>query len=286
MISVIVPLYNKGNKVCRTIDSILKQDFIDFEVVVVDDGSIDDSQDYVLKYKDSRIHYFYKENGGVSSARNYGVKVSNGEWLLFLDADDELADNALSEILKLRKTYPHCRCVVGNTLWLQDGRKVNQKLNCKKAFISKTPFFLIWCNKIYPATRNMAIHRSLVEEYGGFDERMSFYEDWEFSLRMMRHGEFAYTNKYIGIYNQDGTGLSGSKHLLEKEMSYYIPELMQKAGFWEKCLLYSNIEEIKNYWTGDNHVLEFYNSMQQDYFTVIYSFMHTLRQKLSSKGFI
>lgn len=285
MISVIVPLYNKGNKVCRTIESILKQDYENFEVIVVDDGSIDDSADYVLKYKDSRVHYFYKDNGGVSSARNYGIKVSRGEWLIFLDADDEFVDGAFSEIVQLYHSFPECKCFVGQTKWLQDGKEIKRKTETKtkNVFICNMPFLIVWLRKIYPATRNMMIHRSLIDEYGSFDERISFYEDWEFSLRMLRCGKIAYTNKYIGVYNQDGTGLSGSKHPVEKEMAYYIPELMKKAGFCEKCIMYSNIEEIKNYWMDDDDIIDFYCTMQKQSFSFIYRFLHVLRQKLIMK---
>lgn len=282
MISVIVPLYNKGSKVCKTIDSVLRQKYKDFEVIVVDDGSKDDSADYVLKYTDCRIRYYYKENGGVSSARNYGIKVSSGEWLIFLDADDEIADDALLKIVQLHDCFPECKCLVGQTMWLQNGKEIKKKNKSKKKFKSHAPFFIVWINKIYPATRNMMIHRSLIDEYGGFDERMSFYEDWEFSLRMMKNGEIAYTPAYIGVYNQDGTGLSGSKHHIAKEMAYYTPELIKNASFWEKSLLYSNIEQSKVCWVHDSSAISFYENMQIKLFPFIFKLMHILRQKLSN----
>lgn len=286
MISVIVPLYNKGIKVCRTIDSVLKQEYQDFEVIVVDDGSKDDSASFVRHYTDSRVKYFYKQNGGVSSARNFGIKVSKGEWLLFLDADDEIVEGALEELFRLYRLSCDCKCFVGQTKWVQNGKEKGACSKDNKMYCSKNPFFLVWANKLYPATRNMMIHRSLIDEYGSFDERISFYEDWEFSLRMLRCGKIAYTNKYIGVYNQDGTGLSGSKHPVEKEMAFYVPELMQKAGFWEKCIMYSNIEETKIYWNDDENIQSMYKSIQKRSFSFVFFCMHTIRQKMKNKGIL
>lgn len=74
MFSIIIPLYNKGVLVKRAIGSVLSQTCQDFEIIVVDDGSKDNSADYLNEYTDSRIKYYYKDNGGVSTARNYGVE--------------------------------------------------------------------------------------------------------------------------------------------------------------------------------------------------------------------
>ena len=80
--SIIIPLYNKGSRVRRSIDSVLNQGYWDMEIIVVDDGSTDNSAEYVKAYDDSRIRYIFKENGGVSSARNAGIRAASGEWLL------------------------------------------------------------------------------------------------------------------------------------------------------------------------------------------------------------
>lgn len=96
-ISIIVPIYNTEKYIKKCLDSILKQTFIDFEVLLVDDGSSDCSgmicEDYATK--DNRFRVFHKNNGGVSSARNIGLKMARGEWIMFLDSDDEIADNTL-----------------------------------------------------------------------------------------------------------------------------------------------------------------------------------------------
>lgn len=103
MISVIVPIYNVERYVEKCLDSVLSQDFSDFEVVLVDDGSTDKSsaicQDYA--FRNSKIKYFRKENGGLSSARNYGLDVSAGQYITFIDSDDYLDSRYLSHLHRL-----------------------------------------------------------------------------------------------------------------------------------------------------------------------------------------
>ena len=83
-ISVIIPLYNKGNNIKETIFSVLNQTYEDFELLIVDDGSTDNSSDIVKSINDRRIRYVYKENGGPSSARNFGVQNALYDWILLL----------------------------------------------------------------------------------------------------------------------------------------------------------------------------------------------------------
>ena len=95
MISIIIPLYNKEKTIKRAIESVLQQSYRNFELLVIDDGSIDNSKIIVENISDSRIIYEFKQNGGVSSARNYGARKASSQWLFFLDADDIMLPGAL-----------------------------------------------------------------------------------------------------------------------------------------------------------------------------------------------
>ena len=99
-ISIIVPVYNTEQYLPRCLNSILSQSFIDFELLLVDDGSIDGSGSICDKYaaKDNRVRVFHKENGGVSSARNLGLDEAKGEWICFVDSDDEMLPNGLQTL--------------------------------------------------------------------------------------------------------------------------------------------------------------------------------------------
>ena len=114
MISIVIPLYNKGERVKLAIDSALHQDYDgEWEIIVVDDGSTDDSAEYVKAYKDDKVVYIYQPNAGVSAARNRGIAESKGEWIVFLDADDQLLPCALSTFDLMLHKYPKCRFLVG-----------------------------------------------------------------------------------------------------------------------------------------------------------------------------
>lgn len=280
--SVIIPLYNKGWRIKRAIDSVLRQGIEDLEIVVVDDGSTDGSAGFVKSYKDARIHYIYKENGGVSSARNKGIKEATGEWLLFLDADDEMLKGAISIYEKMAKRYPKSKFFVGKNIW-RDSYHVSNRIH-----YTFQPFFSIWLNRLYPSPRNMMIHKSLIDGNGLFDERQSFYEDYGFILKMCRSGEVSFTDEPTGIYHQEGGGLSGTPHPLDKEMAYYIPEILAKGDttFWERALLYENIEHEIAWWQGHPKELAFYRDMQRKHFAWYHKYLHWLRLQLKRHGVI
>ena len=105
MISIIVPVYNKENYLKRCIESILQQDYSDFELILVDDGSTDNSSDICKRYSnvDSRIHYFSQKNGGVSSARNFGLANSHGDYIAFVDPDDYIHPELMSSLMNCLK---------------------------------------------------------------------------------------------------------------------------------------------------------------------------------------
>lgn len=281
MLSVVIPLYNKGALVKKAIDSVLSQTYQEVEILVADDGSTDNSADYVKEYTDSRIKYYYKDNGGVSSARNYGIEKAQGEWVTFLDADDEFETNALECFIQLISKYPSTKVFIGQ----QETRKKEYTLKSKRTHF---PLLMMWLNRFYPRPGAVMIHKDLLQKIGGFDERQSFYEDQEFGLRTLLYGSVVYFNKQTVKYNQDGTGLSGSCHPIEKEMAYYIPEYVETASFWHKALLYENLEMEILWWQqhGNEENVKFYQDMQKKYFGRIYKVLHWVRQKIVCKGII
>lgn len=107
MLSVVVPVYNAENSIRRCIDSILLQSYSDFELLLIDDGSIDNSGRICDEYaeKDSRVRVFHKPNGGVSSARNLGLDHAKGEWIAFVDSDDCVSESYLHNL------WSHSSCV-------------------------------------------------------------------------------------------------------------------------------------------------------------------------------
>lgn len=281
MFSIIIPLYNKGVLVKRAIGSVLSQTCQDFEIIVVDDGSKDNSAEHVKEYTDVRIKYYYKDNGGVSSARNYGIEKAHGVWIIFLDADDEFEPNAFKFFIQLINRYPETKVFIGQ----QETQKNVSALESKRTHF---PLLMMWLNRFYPRPGAVLIHKDLLQKIGGFDERQSFYEDQEFGLRTLLCGSVVYFNKQTVKYNQDGTGLSGSSHPIEKEMAYYIPEYVETSSFWHKALLYENLELEILWWKqhGNEDNVKFYQDMQKKYFGCVYEILHWIRQKMIRRGLI
>ncbi|MCK4441816.1 MAG: glycosyltransferase family 2 protein [Sulfurovaceae bacterium] len=130
--SVIIPLYNKEKYIKRALDSVLNQTFSNFEIIVVDDGSSDKSCEIVESITDDRINLIHKKNGGVSSARNRGIKEAKGEYIAFLDADDEWLPNKLQKQYILHKNNPEL-------VWSCSGYMlVSKKRRDKKIVFSKS----------------------------------------------------------------------------------------------------------------------------------------------------
>lgn len=100
LISIIVPVFNAQDYITKCIESVLNQTYDCIELILVNDGSTDNSESLCLNYNDSRIKYFKKDNGGVSSARNFGIKKASGKYIMFLDSDDFLDSNCLMSLMQ------------------------------------------------------------------------------------------------------------------------------------------------------------------------------------------
>lgn len=176
MISIIVPVYNAQSTLRRCLDSILSQDYTDYEVLVIDDGSKDDSPAICDEYaaKDSRFRVFHKSNGGVSSARNVGLDNAIGEWITFADSDDMFEDGAFSMIYNsITQTDSSCNLIVENVEMIHyDGRKsvvYKSSMSSLADLIASGWYGSVW-NKMF---RNRLLHSLNLR----FDEELHFGED-------------------------------------------------------------------------------------------------------------
>lgn len=133
-ISVIVPVFKVEKYLCRCIDSILSQTFTDFELILIDDGSPDNCGKICDEYakKDSRIHVIHKENGGLSSARNAGLDVANGDYVVFIDSDDYIEPDLFQEGIVALKDFP--KALVNYGFYVENDQGIN-----KSTFILQLP---------------------------------------------------------------------------------------------------------------------------------------------------
>ena len=146
-ISVIIPLYNKEKIIQQCVDSILTQSFQNFELIIVNDGSTDNSLKIIEEIQDSRIRIINQENGGQSKARNTGIKNANADWLYFIDADDMSTPGCLQHFYELIQLNPQIEMFCGEVLMSNNKRKKIAKTYSDG--IVNNPFKIFVQNKLF-----------------------------------------------------------------------------------------------------------------------------------------
>jgi glycosyltransferase involved in cell wall biosynthesis len=179
-VSVIIPTYNRAWCLSRAIDSVLGQTFTDFELIVVDDGSTDDTVQLLAEYGNA-LALIRQTNRGVSAARNAGIAAARGRWIALLDSDDHWLPTKLTDQVHWLSAHPDYRICQTEEVWIRNGRRVNPKKRHRKyggdIFERCLPLCLV-----SPSAVMMA--RSLMEEVGGFDETLPACEDYDLWLRI------------------------------------------------------------------------------------------------------
>lgn len=208
MISVIIPLYNKEAGVATALRSVLAQTYQDFEIVVVDDGSTDGSDAVVETFNDPRIRLIRQQNAGVSAARNRGIKEAEGEYVAFLDADDEWMPGFLTEIRALQEAYPNCKAQATNYIFNSNGEKSHTILR-KIPFdgergVLSNYFEVASCSHPPVWTSAVCIERELLQEIGGFPVGVKSGEDLLTWARIAVRTQWAYSRNAFSVFNIEG----------------------------------------------------------------------------------
>lgn len=183
-VSVVIPAYNAAAWIAEAIESVRNQEFLDHEIIVVDDGSTDDTAQVVAAFHGS-VHYIHKENGGQSSARNVGIKHARGRYIAFLDADDLWMPNKLSlQMAQLRtngRMWVYCDATAFDG---QSGRMLYRFGRVAPQHKGDVLALLFLQGFIPPSSP--VVQRSVFDEVGYFDEHpvMRFAEDWDMWLRI------------------------------------------------------------------------------------------------------
>jgi len=192
-VSVIIPTYNRADLVGRAIQSVLNQTYQDFELIVVDDGSIDNTEEVVRNFKDARIHYIrHKENRGAPFARNYGAKIANGEYISLLDSDDYYLPNKLTVQIEAFKNNPDVGLVCSNFFIESSDTKKRVEYGYK-TFKSGYLFEKVVLKSFHCRLPTWLIRREFFISIGGFDEELPRLQDRDFIVR------FSYRYKLLSV---------------------------------------------------------------------------------------
>ena len=171
LISVIIPTYNRANTVINAIESVLNQHG-DYEIIVVDDGSEDNTEEVLRQKFDSQIIYIYQDNCGVSAARNKGVLAANGDFLIFLDSDDTLYKGTITAFSACINDYVH---LVSGKVYICDesGKIISKK--------TASDFG-------HPLAGSFALRKTVYLDIGGYDENLIYSENTDLFLRLRNYG--------------------------------------------------------------------------------------------------
>ncbi len=188
MVSIITPVYNGADYIGQAIESVLSQNYKNFELLIVDDGSTDNTKKVVLKYNDDRIKYIFKQNGGVSSARNHAIIRSRGQYIMPLDADDVMAPHFITLHLQEFDKHPQADLIYCDVLLIDaDGEPIrimkkpeyqNRKLLIRDLFRQGHP--------VIPF--RFGIRRSVFDRIGLYDETLLVGEDYDMMRRFVKAG--------------------------------------------------------------------------------------------------
>ena len=242
MISVVIPLYNKEGQIAHTLQSVFTQTFQNFEIVIVDDGSTDNSVEEVEKFDDSRIRLIHQTNAGVSAARNRGIEEARGELIAFLDADDEWMPEYLATQYGLYQKYPECNVYACNYEFRDSEGKVTPTIIRKLPFegedgILSNYFEVASCSHPPLWTSAVVIKKSAIQAIGGFPIGIKSGEDLLTWARLAVSGTIAYSRKSLAMFIRD-------EGLFNKDQQLRVPEKEDIVG-----------QELKKLYNINRHII-------------------------------
>jgi glycosyltransferase involved in cell wall biosynthesis len=227
--SVIIPLYNKEKQIQRAINSVLNQTICDFQLIVVNDGSSDNSEQLVNQYSDPRLTMIKQKNAGVSAARNTGILNAEGKYIALLDADDEWMSDFLEKISLLINAFPQARVYSTAILVKTENREFPTRMmgfiNHHSQGIIKNLFACLVRNQYMLSSSSICIERELFIQSGMFDTNLVTGEDIDMWIRLFLLSKIAFSTSVHGIYYKEINN-SGTNHYLPEDVEKEIIKLI------------------------------------------------------------
>jgi len=303
LFSVIIPVYNKANYIEETLKSVLKQQFTNYEIIIIDDGSTDSSLEIINQFLDNRICIYKQENKGVAAARNFGIEKSKGKLIAFLDADDYWFPNHLEEIVKLYHDFPNCGMYC-NLYRIKTTNKHFQDISfrgissgfrgiVKNYFYSNKPFRISW-------TSSLAITKKILKEFNGFNENVSNGQDIELWTRIGIKYSVVISNKITSIYNFNTTTsltkqninsmklMDFSQFEEEEKKNIYLKEFLDLHRFFYAIQFKTegNMEKANLFYKNiDKRNIGITNRLLFNLPSLILKLLYSIKRKLKKIGF-
>lgn len=226
-VSVIIPTYNRARFIEEAIKSVLAQDFEDYEIIVVDDGSNDNTREIVKSFKNKKIRYFFQENKGRSKARNRAISLAQGQYLAFLDSDDVFLPGKLTKQVKCLDEHPKIGMVYASALTMdENGHKLKKKYRATSSgFIYKEVAFTVPLLIIVPT---VMVRKEVIDKVGGFDEKMHSFEDVDLWRRISKEFPVLAISKPLCRIRSHFDILREPPQQLLKTIDYYVKKIFQE----------------------------------------------------------
>ncbi|WP_035075986.1 glycosyltransferase family 2 protein [Maridesulfovibrio zosterae] len=247
-VSVIIPTFNRADKIIGAVESVLEQSFLNFECIVIDDGSSDNTLEKLGELHDSRLKIISQKNKGVSSARNNAIAVSNAGVIALLDSDDEWLPSKLEkQLIFMEETGLHISQT--DEIWIRNGKRVNQ---CKKHEKSEGLFFersLVMC-MVSPSC--VMFTRKFWDSVGPFDENMVACEDYDLWLRGFEYPVGLLRERLTVKHGGREDQLSNNVSCLDLYRMYSIAKLVRsgKLDGKDRALALNELQRKSGYFAG------------------------------------
>jgi glycosyltransferase involved in cell wall biosynthesis len=209
LVSVVIPTFNNAGMVVQAVESALAQTYDNLEVIVVDDGSEDDTSAMLARYE-HRVRYVPKPNGGPASARNVGIDTARGEWVAFLDDDDTWVPHKLSRQLAAARRHELCGAVFSDFEVVSDVGVEQRTVKERMRRVPSGWIFgrLFWHNFI--CTSTVLTRRDVLVDVGGFNEALRQSEDWHLWLRIAARHQWGFVDEVLASHHARPENLSSS----------------------------------------------------------------------------
>lgn len=209
VVSILIPTYNRAVLLTKAIQSVLSQTYSEFELIIVDDASIDTTAAIVENFHDPRIHYLrLNKNGGVSAARNAGLKICRGDYIAFLDSDDVWVPEKLEKQLQLFHNSSDQVGVIYSTINVINGDNIYQKKN--QGFITGSIYENLLYQNFVGTPSSVIVKKSCFASGIFFDPLLRCCEDWDVWLQIARDWQFACITEPLIIYRDHEDNQRGS----------------------------------------------------------------------------
>ena len=207
-VSVVIPAYNRADVLPRTIESVLSQNYEDFEVIVVDDASTDDTEAVVSSYDDDRLRYLHHdENRGANAARNTGVRAATGTYVSFLDSDDEFRPENLAVTTAVLERRPDCAGVFTSFRSVRNGRVENVSV----AQPGEMSFERICSENAIGGFSCVSFRADVFDSVGLLDESLRSSQDWDFFIRVIENHRMVGIDEVLAIHHLHEQRISSNK---------------------------------------------------------------------------